>query len=79
VYGIILLLVLTAQPGAVAQNFSYKTLFMFGDPDLSTGVNPSGSLALGKDGRLLRHSNLFFCFWYQLRDRLRCEQRRHRI
>src|SRR5438046_9249463 len=51
-YGILLLLVLTAQPGAVAQDFSYKTLFMFGDPDLSTGINPSGNLALGKDGRL---------------------------
>ncbi|PYJ80675.1 MAG: hypothetical protein DME22_23615 [Verrucomicrobia bacterium] len=62
VYGIILLLVLTAQPGAVAQNFSYKTLFMFGDPDLSTGVNPSGSLALGKDGRLYGTATCFSAF-----------------
>src|SRR5207249_4340846 len=62
VYGIILLLVLTAQPGAVAQNFSYKTLFIFGDPDLSTGINPSGSLALGKDGRLYSTATCFSAF-----------------
>jgi uncharacterized repeat protein (TIGR03803 family) len=47
-----LVLMLMAWPGAVAQEYSHKTLLMFGDPDLTTGVYPTGNLALGNDGRL---------------------------
>ena len=60
--GVVLLLLLTAMPDNVAQDFTYKTLKIFGDPDLTTGVNPSGNLALGRDGRLYGTATCFPSF-----------------
>jgi len=62
VYRVMLVMVLITCQGAVSQEFIYKTLMMFGDPDLSTGINPSGNLALGKDGRLYGTAACFPAF-----------------
>ncbi len=62
VYLSILVMLLFARQGAMAQEFISKTLVMFGDPDLNTGINPSGNLALGKDGRLYGTATCFQVF-----------------
>lgn len=46
------LLLIASHRAALGQEYIQKTLMLFGDPDVRTGINPQGNLALGQDGRL---------------------------